>query len=259
MKTPLYGINGQKKGDIDTGTMFSAPVRADLIQRAFLAERSRMRQPYGTDPLAGKRTSAHYHGLRHYRYTMMNREMARMARIHQQGYLNYTARFVPQAVKGRKAHPPKAEKIWVEKINTKEWQKALWSALAATADNKLVEQRGHLTGTLALPVVVSGLEQVKKAKEIEQFLITIGLEEELARASVRKVRAGKGKRRGRKYADRRGPLLITGKGSTLPGVAGTDCTTVDNLTVADLAPGTAPGRLCVWSEKAIGELAQRAK
>ena len=254
MKTPLYGLNGQKRGDIDTGRAFSAAVRADLIQRAFLSERSRQRQPYGADPLAGKRTSAHYHGLRHYKYTMMNKEMARISRIHGQGYLNYTARFVPQAIKGRKAHPPKAEKIWTEKMNKKEWQKALWSALAATANTTLVEQRGHLPGGLALPVVVSGLEQVKKTKEVEQLLVALGLEKELDRASERKVRAGKGKRRGRKYVEKKGPLIVTGKGSTLPTVAGTDCVTVDKLTVADLAPGSAPGRLCVWSEKAVEEL-----
>jgi len=37
-----------------------------------------------------------------------------MSRIHGKGagYMAWRARVVPQAVKGRRAHPPKSEKIW---------------------------------------------------------------------------------------------------------------------------------------------------
>ncbi len=119
MQTSIYDIKGKVKGKITIPKIFSVAVRKDLIEKAVLAERSRKRQPYGSDPLAGKRTSAHYHGRRSIRWSMMNREMARTKRIHNQGGLNYTARFVPQATKGRKAHPPKAEKKWKLKINKK--------------------------------------------------------------------------------------------------------------------------------------------
>lgn len=126
MKAHIYGIDGKRAGEVELPALFSAHVRADVIKRAVLAQQSARRQPYGTDPLAGKRTSAHYHGSRHYRFTMMNKEMSRMPRIHGKvGYMMWTARFAPHAVKGRRAHPPKAEKIWLQKVNVKERRLAI--------------------------------------------------------------------------------------------------------------------------------------
>ena len=72
MKIPVYDLKGKVKTEITVANAFKGPVRKDLIERAFLTERSKERQPYGANPLAGKRTSAHYHGMRHYRFTMMN-------------------------------------------------------------------------------------------------------------------------------------------------------------------------------------------
>src|SRR3990172_1377076 len=125
MKVPVYSLKGEVKESKDFHKAFSEPVRTDLISRAVAVERSGSRQPYGTDPLAGKRTSAHYHGRRKVRHSMMNREMSRMARIHGTGFMHMTARFVPQATKGRKAHPPKGEKVWTLEMNKKERMKAL--------------------------------------------------------------------------------------------------------------------------------------
>ena len=51
--------------------------------------------------------------------------------------------FVPQAVGGRRAHPPKVEKILFERINRKERLKALASAIAASAKAEIVAGRGH--------------------------------------------------------------------------------------------------------------------
>src|SRR3989338_4855614 len=110
----IYDTTGNPLEEIKLPGVFSTPYRPDVIKRAVLAEQSAKRQPYGADPLSGKRTSAHYHGKRKYRWAMMNKEMARMSRIHGKvGSLHFTARFAPQAVKGRQAHPPKAEKIWL--------------------------------------------------------------------------------------------------------------------------------------------------
>ena len=53
MKTQVYSINGEKTSEIELPFQFSEPVREDLVKRAVLAVRSAMRQPYGTDPLAG--------------------------------------------------------------------------------------------------------------------------------------------------------------------------------------------------------------
>ena len=69
-------------------------LRQEKIKKAVLALQSSKRQRYGANPLAGKRSSAHYHGKRHYRFTMMNREMARISRIHGKvGYLAFLRTF----------------------------------------------------------------------------------------------------------------------------------------------------------------------
>lgn len=255
MKYPVYGINGKVKGEVMIST--KKEIRADLIHRAVVAEQSLKRQPYGADPMAGKRTSAHYHGRRSVRYSMMNREMARMARIHGSGFLHMTARFVPQAIKGRKAHPPKAEKIWEKKINEKEWKKALIFAIIACMDIELVKKRGHRIDKIKqLPLVVEDkIEEIKKAKEIVKILKELGLEEEIKRVKERKIRAGKGTRRGRKYKEKKGPLIVIKKDKGLrkaaENIPGVEVKEVKNLCVEDLAPGTHPGRLTIWTEGAI--------
>jgi large subunit ribosomal protein L4e len=255
MKVPVFTLEGKNKGEVSLGKAFKFPVREDIIKRAFLA--SLKRQAYGADPLAGKRTSAHYHGKRHYRWTMMNREMARMKRIHGQGFLNFTARFVTQAVKGRKAHPPKAGRNWDKKMNKKEMIFAVLSAISASSQKDIVLKRGHkVDGLKHLPIVVDDkFSEIKKTKEISTILKSLGLEEELKRTAPKKVRAGKGKFRGRKYSRKKGPLVIIKEGKfTGKNIPGIDAVKLDSLSITDLAPGGTPGRVCVWTESAIKEV-----
>ncbi|MBI4021518.1 MAG: 50S ribosomal protein L4 [Candidatus Aenigmarchaeota archaeon] len=252
MKIPILALDGKQKGETSLGKAFSTPVRTDIIKRAFLAEAAARRQPYGTDPLAGKRTSAHYHGLRHYRYTMMNREMARMTRIHSQGYLNYTARIVPQAIKGREAHPPLVERNWKLKVNKKERRMALLSALAATAAKEFTSPR--YTG--AVPIVLEdGFQKLTKTKDVVAVVRALGLV-----AGSRSIRAGRGKTRGRKYRSQTGPLFIVKEGPVLRAAPpGCDVLAFKDVDMHVLAPGGRPGRLCVWTESALKEAEALAK
>jgi large subunit ribosomal protein L4e len=263
MKIGIYNLAGKEKGKIEIPKIFLEPVRIDLIRKAVLAERSKERRPYGSDPLAGQRSSAHYHGRRHTRHSMMNRELARMKRIHDQGFLNLTARVVPQAIKGRKAHPPKSKKIWELKINKKERMKALRSALAATFDRNLVSERGHkIDGIKNIPLVFEDdFQKLKKAKDVIEVLKKIGLEEELERCKKRKIRAGKGKTRGRKYKNRKGPLIVIGKdegiSKAVKNIAGIDISIPKNLSVRMVAPGTHPGRLTIWTKSALQSFGEK--
>ncbi|MBN1897088.1 MAG: 50S ribosomal protein L4 [Candidatus Aenigmarchaeota archaeon] len=256
MKAPLYDIKGLSKGDTTLGKAFSKAVRKDLIKRAVLAEQSRERQPYGSDPLAGQRTSAKYIGRRGIRGSMMNKEMSRMKRITGSGYLRWKARAIPGVVKGRKAHPPKAEKNWVMKINKKERILALLSAVSSTADRKLVEGRGHkIEGVKHIPLVVEDkLQEVKKNKDVYELLKALGLEDELNRCSVSKIRAGIGKLRGRRKIMRKGPLIVVsedkGISKAAGNIPGVDVAITSALTVSMLAPGTDPGRLTIWTKSA---------
>jgi large subunit ribosomal protein L4e len=260
MQAIVYGLNGKEKGKVDLPSLFSGKVREDIIRRAVLAEISAFRQRYGSDPLAGQRSSAHYHGRRGRRDSQMNREMSRMKRIHGMGFLNMTARVVPQAVKGRRAHPPKPEKNWVLKINKKERMKAMDSALAATKDREMVSNRGHKISEIKhLPLVLEDdLQKTKKTKEVLDVLVKLGLKEEIKRCGNKKVRAGRGKTRGRRYRIKKGPLIIVERdegiskaGGNIPGV---DVVERRKLDVGMLAPGTHPGRLTVFTKSVIKEL-----
>ena len=262
MKTVIFDIQGNKKGDITLPKVFSTTIRPDLIKRAVLAIQSNRRQSYSPNELAGKRTSAHYHGVREGPHHMMNASMARMSRIHGgPPNLSMTARFVPQALKGRKAHPPKIEKIWSQKINNKERIYAVKSAIAATALKEIVVERGHKVGDLTLPIVIDdSLEEVNKSKNVKDLLNKIGLKKELERAKAKKVRPGKGKKRGRKYKKRKSLLFVVVKGNSIVkaarNIAGVDVCQVNNLNVELLAPGTHPGRLTVFTEAAIKKLGE---
>lgn len=262
MKVPVYNLKGEVKKSVDFARAFSEPVRTDLINRAVLAEQSSNRQPYAVDPLAGKRTSAHYHGRRKVRHSMMNREMARMARIHGTGFMHMTARFVPQARKGRKAHPPVIDKVWKKGINKKERIKAMISAVSATASRDYVFSRGHVDGVKHIPLVIENeMEHVKKIKEITETLNVLGLGKEIERAKEKKVRSGKGTRRGRRYKRKKSVLIVVsdymGIEKAARNIPGVDVVRVNDLNVEHLAPGGVPGRLTLWTENAIEHFEKR--
>lgn len=238
----IYNMDGSVKGEMKLPSVFTTAYRPDLIQRAVLAIQSANRQAYSSDPLAGKRTSAHYHGARKKRYSMMNKEMARMARSHNtSSQQELRARFVPQARSGRATHPPKAEKVWLQKINNKERKLAIASAIAAASQKMLV--------------IVDDLESLKKTKDIKTLMLALKLENELERAKIKTVRAGRGKMRGRKYKRKKSALFVVSKNNGILHAAenmpGADVCSVKCLNAELLAPGCRPGRLSIWSESAV--------
>ncbi|MCS7122995.1 MAG: 50S ribosomal protein L4, partial [Candidatus Aenigmarchaeota archaeon] len=103
----VYDLNGNVVEQVEKPKIFDEELREDLVRRAFLSIRSKKRVPYGTDPMAGLRTAAHYHGHRPgrtgaKRWGMMGREMARLPRLHGKiaPHMMWVAREVPQARKG---------------------------------------------------------------------------------------------------------------------------------------------------------------
>lgn len=260
MKANVLNLQGKPVGKIDLPNLFNESYRPDLIRRTVLAIQSQRRQPYGTDPKAGNRSSAHFHGRRRQRHGMQMRDLARLPRIHTgPPHLYFRARKVPQTVKGRKAHPPKVEKVWSQKINRKERKLALNSAIAATANKDVVKERGHKVDLVELPLIIeNSLESVKKTKNVENLLSSLKLDDELKRIKVRKIRAGKGKMRGRKYKTKKGPLIIVNEDKGIvkacKNIPGVNVSTVNDISVEDLAPGALPGRLTIWSKSSIGKL-----
>jgi large subunit ribosomal protein L4e len=266
MKVSVFDLEGKEIGKIELPKVFEEPIREDLILRAFLVSMSKKIQPYGADIFAGKRTSVHYHGSRRIsrpEVRMMDREMARLPRIHSKAppHMLFEARLVPQARKGREAHPPKVEKIWVQKINKKEKKKAIRSAIAAIAKKELVLKRGHKVEEVKeLPIIVEDkIQEISKTKDLENFLKKIGLEKELERIKKKKIRAGKGKARGRKYRRKIGPLIVItqdkGISKAAKNLPGINVCRVENLSTEALAPGGVAGRLVIFTKSAIEKLA----
>ncbi len=172
--------------------------------------------------------------------------------------MHWVAAFVPGTVGGRIAHPPKAEKIFAKKINDKERKKAIRSALAATIQKELVTQRGHFLPEKYPFIISDEIEKINKTQELIEILQKIGFQKELTRIEERKIRAGKGKNRGRKYKTKKGPLIVVSEECNLlkagKNITGIDIIKVNQLNAEILAPGTHIGRLTLYTEKAIKEM-----
>jgi len=259
--TGVYSIQGKKIKDITLPSIFNTEYRPDLIQRAVVALQSQHRQPYGTHPLAGMQTSAAYFGRRRgaYRVTI-NRGMSRLPREKLGGGGLGRVLRVPQAVGGRRAHPPKVEKKFEKKINKKEYKLALNSAIAATSKREIVAGRGHVIEDVKeLPLIVEDkIKELNKTKEALEVLSALGVGKDLERAKQKTIRAGRGKLRGRKYKRKKSVLMVVdedgGIKKALSNVPGVDVRTPETLTVEDLACGGHAGRLTIWSLSALQKL-----
>ena len=250
MQATVRDLDGEESGSTELPSVFQTPVRPDLIRRAVLASQANRKQDYGADEFAGMRTPAESPGS--------GRGMAHVPRV------NGQAARVPQAVGGRKAHPPKAEKDQSLNVNDKERKSAVRSAVAATADADLVADRGHrFDDGLELPLVVADdFEDLVKTKDVVSLLDALGVAEDIERADDGKsVRAGQGKLRGRKYRQPKSILFVTssdtGPSKAARNLAGADVATGVEVNAEDLAPGAEPGRLTIWTESAIEEVAER--
>ncbi|MCK9297722.1 50S ribosomal protein L4 [Methanoculleus sp. YWC-01] len=245
MKAQVRTLTGEIAHEIDLPEIFNEEYRPDLIKRAVLALQSTRFQPHGTNPYAGMRTSAESWGS--------GRGVAQVPRLKNGSRV---AR-VPQATGGRAAHPPKVEKILVKEINRKEKQKALRSAVAASTYQDLVQERGHLfEGDLPL-VFEDRFEEITRTGDVISALSALGVYADVERAKdSKKVRAGRGTMRGRRYKQRKSVLIVTGNEPlrAARNLAGVDAVTVSQLNTELLAPGTQAGRLTVWTESAIRRL-----
>jgi large subunit ribosomal protein L4e len=246
----VFDLKGNPTGKTNLPSIFETPLRPDVIKRAVLSIQSHRIQPQGRDLMAGKKTSAESRGT--------GLAMARIPRMKGGGG---RAAFAPGTVGGRQAHPPKSATIITKEIPKKEKRLALLSAIAATASKETVASRGHkIEGIPQIPlIVVDSIQELTKTKDIEEALTHLGVLADIHRVrDSRKVRAGKGKLRGRKMKQAVGPLIVVAESKGLVDAAsnipGVDIVTVSNLNPEILAPGTHPGRLTLWTSGAIEKL-----
>ena len=246
----VFDLKGEEVSQLNLPQIFNTPSRPDVIKRAVVAIQSHKYQPQGRDPMAGKKNTAvsRHSGL----------GISRVPRLRERGQ---RAAFAPGTVGGRSAHPPEAKKKIKKKIPKKEMRLAIRSAVAATGSKEAVASRGHIVDDVPdFPlVVVDDFQTLKKTKDIEDALVNLGVWSDIFRVKEsRKVRAGKGKMRGRKMKQAVGPLLVITKNDGIAEAArnlsGIDIASVENLNAELLAPGTHSGRLTVWTSSAFEKL-----
>jgi large subunit ribosomal protein L4e len=245
MKAQVKTVEGNVAHDVELPSLFNEEYRPDLIRKAVLALQSTRRQPHGTYPYAGICSSAVGWGS--------GRGASHVPRIKN----GSRAAKVPQAKGGREAHPPVVGKVLLKQINQKEKQKAFRSAVAASVSEDLIRGRGHVFEGNVPVVFEDKFETLDRTQDVITALTAAGVYQDIERAKAsRKIKAGRGKMRGRKYKQRKSLLIVTNSqplrsARNLPGV---DVVTIDQLNVEHLAPGMQPGRLTIWTEGALTRL-----
>jgi large subunit ribosomal protein L4e len=263
MKVHVYSIDGNPVEELELPHQFSEEIREEVISRAVISEQSMKYQPKGAFKLAGLQTTAEYRGRKEAYGSIKNKGISRLPREKLPKGRFGRVRIVPFSAKGRRAHPPRPDKILIEKINKKEYEKALRSAIAATARKDIIEARGHDTaGVKEIPLVVENrFEEFDKTKNVLTCLRALGLESDLKRG--RRARRVTGVRKNRRGGSVRPKsiLIVVGNDSKVArasrNLAGVDVRSISELDVSSLAPGTHAGRLTLWSKRAVEELAKK--
>lgn len=240
---------------------FEGVVRPDVVKKAVLAIRANNRQPYGADPEAGMKQISRVSRRRRDYQTSYGHGISRVPRkvLNRRGTrFFWVGALAAGTVGGKAAHPPKAEKNWMQKINKKENRLAIKAALAATMRKDLVAKQGHVLPEHYPFIVETGFEHVAKTQEVLAVLEKLGFSAELERAGRKKIRAGKSRLRGRKYKKAKGPLIVVSEKCKLQKAAenipGIEVVSVKNLNALVLAPSAKPGRLTLFTDAAIEKI-----
>ena len=250
----VFSLEGAKTGETTLPEVMTAPMRPDIVQFVHTNMNKNHRQAYSVSPWAGKRATASSWGT--------GRAVARIPRVGGGG----TSRSGQGAYGnmcrgGRMFAPTKTWRRWHRKINVSQKRYAVASALAASAVPALVMARGHKIDEVPeIPLVLdTSLESAKKTSAAKDILAAVGALADVEKAAdSKKIRAGKGKARNRKYVLRRGPLVIyktnDGVEQAFRNLPGVELCCVDRLNLLQLAPGGHMGRFCVWSQAALDAL-----
>ncbi|KAG7353572.1 50S ribosomal protein L4 [Nitzschia inconspicua] len=250
----VFSLSGDKAGETTLPAVMTAPLRPDVVQFVHTNMNKNKRQAYAVAIRAGKQVSASSWGT--------GRAVARIPRVGGGG----TSRsgqgaFGNMCRGGRMFAPTKTWRKWHKKININQKRYAVASALAASAIPALVMARGHKIDEVPeVPLVLdTGVESTKKTSVAKDILNAIGAMDDVEKAGdSKKIRAGKGKMRNRRYTMRRGPLVIyaanDGIEQAFRNLPGVELCCVDRLNLLQLAPGGHMGRFCVWSQAALDKL-----
>merc|ERR1712063_69794 len=251
----IWGAEGNRTGQVSLPAVLVAPIRSDVVQFVHTNLNKNNRQAYAVSTKAGHQTSAESWGT--------GRAVARIPRVpgggtHRAGQ----GAFGNMCRGGRMFAPTKVWRRWHRRVNLNQKRMAVCSALAASALPSLVMARGHsIDNVPEIPLVVSnsavsGLEKTKAAVALLQAIAAY--EDVQKSKDSRKIRAGKGKRRNRRYVQHVGPLVVYDESGPLTrafrNLPGVELCQVSRLNLLRLAPGGHLGRFIVWTEGAFKQL-----
>ncbi len=258
MKTVVYNIKGEKKGETELPKLFDSKIREDIAAKLFESDKFLNMQFYSHDPEAGRKHSASG-TISHRRHEWKGHYGKGIARVPRKTMWRRGTQFfwvgaeITSARGGRRVHGPKPNRI--RKINRKEMEMALYSAYAATANKEMIARRysslNDIKHNFNVPVVIeSKLDKIKMKDFIEMLRKVYG-EAFLLILKRKKIRAGKGKTRGRKYKSNAGLLLVKADKEQVK-ISGIDVKSVKEIRIEDLYP---LGRITMYTENALKELA----
>ncbi|KAL3108635.1 hypothetical protein niasHT_015557 [Heterodera trifolii] len=255
---PLVSIYNEKNEptgkQIKLPAVFRAPIRPDIVSFIHDQIRKNKRQAYAVSTAAGHQTSAESWGT--------GRAVARIPRVRGGGtHRSGQGAFGNMCRGGRMFAPTKVYRRWHRRVNVAQRRYAIVSAIAASAVPALVQARGHVIDQLnEIPLVISDkIESFTKTKEAVGFLQRAHLWDDVEKVyKSKRFRAGKGKRRNRRYKQKLGPLVIYNNDGGIVrafrNVPGVTLLSVSHLNLLKIAPGGHLGRLVVWTESAFRQL-----
>jgi large subunit ribosomal protein L4e len=261
MKTNIFDKNGEKLKEIELPVIFSTQIREDVILKTYLSQLRK--QPYAPDLYAGMKYSA-AGIISHQRRKWKTGYGIGISRIPRKIMLRRGSRFfwvgatVVGTRGGRRAHPPKIEShLNLNKINKKEKVLALKSAIASTGSIKSVQKKyPRFKPEIKVPLVFSSEIVKSKPKDIKEVLRKLLKNNYIIAERETKIRAGRGKSRGRKNKKTRGILIVIGNNEKLK-CKNLDIVNANNISLNDVASGGIPGRLTAYTENALNDLNMR--
>lgn len=248
----MFGGDGKAVAQTAIPSALLAPIRLDIVKYVHTNVNKNHRQPYAVKWDAGEQTSAESWGT--------GRAVARIPRVPGGGtHRSGQAAFGNMCRGGRMYAPTKTWRRWHRKVSVDQKRYAIVSALAASAVPALVMARGHAIDNVPeVPLVVAtnAIKDLTKTKQAIALLKSLGAHNDVDRViNSKRLRAGRGKSRGRRYVQKLGPLVIFNERSTLTrafrNIPGVDLVSVTRLNLLKLAPGGHLGRFIVWTQDAI--------
>jgi len=253
MKATLFNKSGEKKSEIELPKVFSFPVREDISQKCFEVLKFELMAPYSPFEEAGRRHSASG-TISHRRHKWKGHYGKGMARVPRKKMWRRGTQFywigteVSGTRGGRTVHTPSGVRK-TKKMNKRELQIALSSAIASTASKKMILSRySSLSDISHFPVVIESLPE--KSKEIISTLKNIYGDSFNLIMQTKSIRSGKGKRRGRKYKSNQGMLIVKSRTEKVK-TSGVDIKNFDELKITDLFP---LGRITLYTKKSLEEM-----